>query len=132
MFVVDSPMLMVILYNLIEKRATQMGGKITRYANYFFDSTGFGHGGTLNTALTEPPCIKLLLQIDGWTYEVMMMLPDFVNVKQVMHKFYELSRAPDLEAALDPIFPPLSDIRETSGVAGNPLNAVRQNKRNGG
>ena len=85
-FVADSPLVLALIFHLIEKKTQAMGGEISRLNNYFFKD------GHLNMNMKQPPCIHLNLRIpkgSGWTYEVMLTLSDFAEAKEVLHKYYE-------------------------------------------
>eukprot|EP00438_Fugacium_kawagutii_P030918 Skav202920 [mRNA] locus=scaffold1565:177347:179542:- [translate_table: standard] len=100
-FVADSPLVLATIFHLIQRKTLAMGGEISRLDNYFFKD------GHLNVELKQPPCIHLNLRIPkdtGWTYEVMLTLSDFAKAKDVLHKYYEITRSQSPLDLMVPIF----------------------------
>ena len=88
-FVADSPLILALIFHLIDQKTRAMGGEFSRLNNYFFKD------GNLNMEMKQPPCIHLNLRIPedtSWTYEVMLTLSDFAEAKEVLHKYYEITR----------------------------------------
>lgn len=111
-FKVDSVTIMVLVTLLLKKGVEAAGGRISRFDNFHLENTprawDFAEsGGHLKMkGLTRPPCLHINGIIDGWSFEVMVLLSDFSLVKEQLHKFYDITRAPTLAALLPPVFPP--------------------------
>eukprot|EP00435_Cladocopium_sp_Y103_P010794 s6109_g2.t2 len=104
-FVADSPLVLAVIFHLVDQKTRAMGGEISRLNNYFFKD------GRLNMEMKQPPCIHLNLRIPkdariGWTYEVMLTLSDFAEAKEVLHKYYEITRCSSPLDLMAPIFEP--------------------------
>jgi len=111
----DSATVLVVAFHLLEARVQEKGGHITRLSNYFLKHpTSDNPMHSLSReSMTKPPCVHIQFSIQDWAYEVLFMLSDFVDAKDTLHKFYELLRAPDLLAALQPVFDARGDVCES-------------------
>lgn len=105
----DSPTLLVIAFHMLQARVESLGGRVTRLSNYFLQADSECIVGTINSSFKQPPCVHLAFRIDGWSYEVMLMLSDFHFAKETLHKYYEMLRAPDVMTCLMPVFHPTGD-----------------------
>lgn len=106
----DCYSVLVLAFLLVKNRIEQKGGRITRFDNYHLlqqpAAADFGvSGGILNLDLKRPPCLHLNYVMDGWSFEVMFMLCDFVEIKHRLHKFYDVVRAKDISSLYAPVFP---------------------------
>eukprot|EP00746_Dinoflagellata_sp_MGD_P007773 gnl/MRDRNA2_/MRDRNA2_115455_c0_seq1.p1 gnl/MRDRNA2_/MRDRNA2_115455_c0~~gnl/MRDRNA2_/MRDRNA2_115455_c0_seq1.p1 ORF type:complete len:876 (-),score=171.67 gnl/MRDRNA2_/MRDRNA2_115455_c0_seq1:152-2779(-) len=113
--VFDSPVALVIGFHLLSRKVEELGGKICRLTNHFLQAGDFRRtGGLLKKEkgdFTAPPSIHINVLIDGWTFEVMFMLHDFMNAKDTLHKFYEIRRAREVNEILEPVFDPPQDLQ---------------------
>lgn len=117
--VLDSPIVMVLAFHLLKAKveAPPLSGKISRLTNHFLkeDISQVNQkaksltlsGGALLAMMKQPPCIHLNVLLDGWTFEIMLILHDFMVAKESLHKFYELLRAESPVDVLKPVFEPL-------------------------
>lgn len=71
-FVTDSPLLLALIYYLIESKTKSMNGEISRRSNHIISKDG------LIKDPKKPPRVHLNLRIPqkGWTFEVMITLQD--------------------------------------------------------
>jgi len=99
-FVTDSPLVLVLIYYLIESKTKSMNGEISRRSNHIISKDG------LIKDPKKPPCVHLNLQIPqkGWSFEVMITLLDFATAKEVLHKYYEITRCSSPLDLMAPIF----------------------------
>jgi hypothetical protein len=108
--VFDSPVVLVVAFHLVSSKVKELGGKICRLENQYFKSGEFVRtGGALKNEqkhFKAPPSLHINVLIDGWTFEMMFMLQDFMSVKERMHKYYEISRASEAKHILMPVFDP--------------------------
>ena len=99
-FVTDSPLVLALIYYLIESKTKSMNGEISRRSNHIISKDG------LIKDPKKPPCVHLNLRIPqkGWTFEVMITLQDFATAKEVLHKYYEITRCSSPLDLMAPIF----------------------------
>lgn len=99
-FVTDSPLVLALIYYLIESKTKSMNGEISRHSNHIISKDG------LIKDPKKPPCVHLNLRIPqkGWTFEVMITLQDFATAKEVLHKYYEITRCSSPLDLMAPIF----------------------------
>eukprot|EP00928_Gymnodinium_smaydae_P027457 TRINITY_DN21233_c0_g6_i1.p1 TRINITY_DN21233_c0_g6~~TRINITY_DN21233_c0_g6_i1.p1 ORF type:complete len:771 (+),score=122.70 TRINITY_DN21233_c0_g6_i1:289-2601(+) len=106
----DSPVMLNLAFHLIRLKVEQLQGTISCIKNIFLaDSDFLGSGGALNMCSDAPPTVHMFIQIDGWTYEVMLTLEDVINAKEILHKMYDINRAHSVEDVLMPVFDPVED-----------------------
>ena len=103
-FVTDSPLVLALIYYLIESKTKSMNGEISRRSNHIISKDG------LIKDPKKPPCVHLNLRIPqkGWTFEVMITLLDFATAKEVLHKYYEITRCSSPLDLMAPVFLSLS------------------------
>lgn len=103
--VFDSPVVLTAAFHVLQVRVEKLGGKICRLKNHFLQDRDFvGSGGSLTKDFQAPPCVHINVHIDDWTFEIMFMLQDFMTVKDMLHKYYEITRANEVEEVLNPVF----------------------------
>merc|ERR1712087_820479 len=101
---------MVLGFHLLRVKVAELGGSITRLTNYFLSITDFvKNGGQFNFEYKQPPVLHLFVEINGWTFEIMLALVDVIKAKERLHKFYDIVRADSVEEALMPVFATQSD-----------------------
>jgi len=123
-FEFDAPIMMVLGFHLLRVKVAELGGSITRLSNLFLSSTDFvKNGGRFNIAYKQPPVLHLFVEINGWTFEVMLALVDVIKAKEMLHKFYDIVRADSVEEALMPVFATQNDF-STQAVAGSAMNVA--------
>jgi len=86
----EDPFVLALAYHMLNAEHKQM---VTAVKNKF-----------LQEKFTQPPCVHLIIDMDGWKVEVMLILSDFLEIKHEMHKVYEILRAQDPGCILKPIY----------------------------
>eukprot|EP00931_Biecheleriopsis_adriatica_P101119 TRINITY_DN76331_c0_g1_i1.p1 TRINITY_DN76331_c0_g1~~TRINITY_DN76331_c0_g1_i1.p1 ORF type:complete len:632 (+),score=98.27 TRINITY_DN76331_c0_g1_i1:55-1950(+) len=104
-FVFDSPIIMGVAYQLIEKYVKIRNGLVTRTSNYFFSEDG----SMKIDGFKQPPCVHMNVKLDDWIYEIMLMPVDLYHAKDQLHKMYDLARAEGPFQALAPVFEPQAE-----------------------
>ena len=59
----------------------------------------------LQQTFEQPPDLHVNLQLNGgWVVEVQLILKSFLEIKQTLHKYYQLTRAASVDVVLEPVF----------------------------